>query len=61
DAKQNQENFKYLLQQCAQQQFNATPVYELLDERYGLKTIAVRRHERIKPVYQLAAHFGFVD
>lgn len=33
DAKQNQENFKSLLQQCAQQQFNATPVYELLDEK----------------------------
>jgi len=33
DAKQNQENFKSLLQQCAQQQFDATPVYELLDEK----------------------------
>ncbi len=30
---QNHGNFKSLLQQYAQQQFNATPVYELLDEK----------------------------
>ena len=33
DAKQAQGNFKSLLQQYAQQQLNATPVYELLDEK----------------------------
>ncbi len=33
DAKEHQENFKSLLQQYAQQQFNTTPVYELLDEK----------------------------
>ena len=33
DAQQAQGNFKSLLQQYAQQQFNATPVYELLDEK----------------------------
>ncbi len=33
DAKQTQGNFKSLLQQYAQQQFNTTPVYKLLDEK----------------------------
>ena len=33
DAEQAQGNFKSLLQQYAQQQFNATPVYALLDEK----------------------------
>ena len=33
DAEQTQGNFKSLLQQYAQQQFNATPIYELLDEK----------------------------
>ncbi len=33
DAEQDQGNFKSLLQQYAQQQFNATPVYALLDEK----------------------------
>ena len=33
DAEQAQGNFKSLLQQYAQQQFDATPVYELLDEK----------------------------
>ncbi len=33
DAEQDQGNFKSLLQQYAQQQFNATPVYTLLDEK----------------------------
>jgi len=33
DAKQSHGNFKSLLQQYAQQQFNATPVYELIDEK----------------------------
>lgn len=33
DAEQAQGNFKSLLQQYAQQQLNATPVYELLDEK----------------------------
>jgi ribonuclease-3 len=33
DATQTQNNFKSLLQQYAQQQFNTTPVYELLDEK----------------------------
>ena len=33
DAQQHQENFKSLLQQHAQQNFNATPMYELLDEK----------------------------
>ncbi len=33
DAEQSQGNFKSLLQQYAQQQLNATPVYELLDEK----------------------------
>lgn len=33
DAEHSQGNFKSLLQQYAQQQFNNTPVYELLDEK----------------------------
>jgi len=33
DAEQAQGNFKSLLQQYAQQRFNATPVYALLDEK----------------------------
>ena len=33
DAKQSQGNFKSMLQQYAQQRFNVTPVYELLDEK----------------------------
>lgn len=33
DAEQNHGNFKSLLQQHAQQQFNTTPIYELLDEK----------------------------
>ena len=33
DAEQAQGNFKSLLQQYAQQQFNVTPVYELIDEK----------------------------
>ena len=33
DAQQTQGNFKSLLQQYAQQNLNATPVYELLDEK----------------------------
>ncbi|MBA7674624.1 Ribonuclease 3 [subsurface metagenome] len=33
DANQSQGNFKSLLQQYAQQQFNTTPVYGLLDEK----------------------------
>ena len=33
DAKHAQGNFKSLLQQYAQQQFNVTPVYELIDEK----------------------------
>ena len=33
DAQQTQGNFKSLLQQHAQQNLNATPVYELLDEK----------------------------
>lgn len=33
DAKQSQGNFKSLLQQYAQREFNTTPVYELLDEK----------------------------
>ena len=33
DAEHHHENFKSLLQQHAQQKFNSTPVYELLDEK----------------------------
>lgn len=33
DAEQHQENFKSMLQQHAQQNFNTTPGYELLDEK----------------------------
>ncbi len=33
DAEQAQGNFKSLLQQYAQQQFNVTPIYELIDEK----------------------------
>ncbi len=33
DAQEHQENYKSLLQQHAQQQFDTTPVYELLDEK----------------------------
>jgi ribonuclease-3 len=33
DAEQNHGNFKSLLQQYAQQKYNTTPIYELLDEK----------------------------
>jgi ribonuclease III len=33
DAEQHQENFKSLLQQHCQQEFNCTPLYDLLDEK----------------------------
>jgi ribonuclease III len=33
DAEQHHENFKSLLQQHAQQDFHATPIYQLLDEK----------------------------
>jgi len=33
DAQEHQENYKSLLQQYAQQKFNTTPFYELLDEK----------------------------
>lgn len=33
DAQQHQENYKSLLQQYCQQEFNCTPLYELLDEK----------------------------
>ncbi len=33
DAKQHQENFKSLLQQYCQKEFNLTPMYQLLDEK----------------------------
>lgn len=33
DAEQHQQNFKSVLQQYAQQNFNVSPVYELLDEK----------------------------
>ncbi|MDH4201725.1 MAG: ribonuclease III [Phycisphaerae bacterium] len=33
DAEQHQENFKSLLQQYCQRQYNCTPFYELLDEK----------------------------
>lgn len=33
DAKQHQENFKSLLQQYCQREYNSTPVYDLLDEK----------------------------
>ncbi|MCE5186301.1 MAG: ribonuclease III [Planctomycetaceae bacterium] len=33
DAQQHQENYKSLLQQYCQQEFNCTPLYDLLDEK----------------------------
>lgn len=33
DAEQHQENFKSLLQQHCQKEFNATPIYQLMDEK----------------------------
>jgi len=33
DAQQHQENFKSILQQYAQKEYDATPVYEVLDEK----------------------------
>lgn len=33
DAKEHQDNYKSVLQQHAQQEFNETPMYELLDEK----------------------------
>lgn len=33
DAQQHQENFKSLLQQYCQKEYNATPLYQLLDEK----------------------------
>lgn len=33
DAEQHQENFKSLLQQYCQKEFNLTPIYQLLDEK----------------------------
>ncbi len=51
DANQSQGNFKSLLQQYAQQQFNTTPVYELLDEKgpdhdkcFELEVVIGERH-----------------
>jgi len=51
DAAQAQGNFKSLLQQYAQQQFNATPVYELVDEKgpdhnkcFELEAVIAGRH-----------------
>ncbi len=51
DAEQAQGNFKSLLQQYTQQQFNTTPVYELLDEKgpdhnkcFELQVVISERH-----------------
>ncbi len=33
DAEQHQENFKSLLQQYCQKEYNCTPMYQLLDEK----------------------------
>jgi len=51
DAQQAQGNFKSLLQQYVQQQFNVTPVYELLDEKgpdhdkcFELEAVVSGRH-----------------
>ena len=51
DARQAQGNFKSLLQQYAQQRFNATPVYTLLDEKgpdhnkcFELEAVIAGRH-----------------
>ncbi len=51
DAEQAQGNFKSLLQQHAQQQFNTTPVYELLDEKgpdhnkcFEVEAVAAEHH-----------------
>lgn len=51
DAQQAQGNFKSLLQQYAQQHFNATPVYELLDEKgpdhnkcFEAEAVIAKRH-----------------
>ena len=51
DTEQAQGNFKSLLQQYAQQQFNALPVYELLDEKgpdhdkcFELEAVITGRH-----------------
>jgi len=51
DAEQAQGNFKSLLQQYAQQQFNVTPVYELMDEKgpdhskcFEAEVVVAKRH-----------------
>ena len=51
NEEQAQGNFKSLLQQYAQQQFNITPVYELLDEKgpdhnkcFEAEAVVVDRH-----------------
>jgi len=51
DAQQPQGNFKSLLQQYAQQHFNTTPVYEMLDEKgpdhdkcFEAKVVIAERH-----------------
>ncbi|MHC5083233.1 MAG: ribonuclease III [Planctomycetota bacterium] len=51
DAQQHQENFKSLLQQHCQRQFNCTPMYQLLDEKGPdhnkcFEVAAVIQHQR---------------
>lgn len=51
DAEQHQENFKSLLQQYCQREYNSTPLYELLDEKGPdhnkcFEIAAVIRHHR---------------
>ncbi|OQY07250.1 MAG: ribonuclease III [Planctomycetales bacterium 4572_13] len=74
DAAQHQENFKSLLQQYCQRQHNATPFYELLDEKGPdhnkcFKVAAVIQHHRYpdawgvtkKEAEQCAAYEALVE
>lgn len=56
DAQQHQENFKSLLQQYCQQEFNCTPQYELLDEKGPdhnkcFEVAVVIRHRRFQSAW----------
>lgn len=56
DAEQHQENFKSLLQQYCQKEYNTTPVYQLLDEKGPdhnkcFEVAVVMRHRRYQSAW----------
>jgi ribonuclease III len=57
DAEQHQENFKSLLQQHCQQEFNCTPLYDLLDEK-GARSQQVLRGGRRDPAQAFSQCLG---